>query len=191
MWKVEQFYAQTWVMFLTGSLKSCAQCFPRAVSPLCPVSWPLLGAPILRDWPIWLAPENRTLTDTSSFKRLTLLLPRAQFCQRKAFQPSVHGEGEQRGVCVCVSACVCVCVCAHMRVCGFVYMWVIARLCLREHMYLCVHVRFVDYVFSCVLFLFSLYWYEHLPLSLLHPPSWWSCSSGSLISWMMYESLVP
>lgn len=87
--------------FFFHSLEACALHFPWSVSPQPPVSWPLLAAHILCDWPIWPAPENRTLTDTSSFKRLAFLIPRGQFCQRKAFQPSTD-EGGVVHVCVCV-----------------------------------------------------------------------------------------
>ncbi len=161
-------------MFLTG-LKSCAWRFPWAVSPVPPVSWPLLAALILRDWPIWLAPENRTLTDTSSFKRLTLLLPRAQFCQRKAFQPSVDEGGVQCGVCICV----CVHVCECMILC--------------ERVNVSAHACAVSVFFCCLslqlCFSYAYGWTS--PLSLLYPPLRWRRSGGSLISCMMYESLGP
>lgn len=89
------------MIFFLSSLEACALHFPWSVSPQPPVSWPLLTAHILWDWPIWPALENRTLTDTSSFKRLAFLIPRGQFCQRKAFQPSTDEGGVVR-VCVCV-----------------------------------------------------------------------------------------
>jgi len=62
---------------LTGSLKSCAERFPPAVNPVSPVPrfWqpPHSGArpPHSGARPAHTQPQNGTLTDTSSFKRLT------------------------------------------------------------------------------------------------------------------------
>lgn len=142
-------------MFLTG-LKSWAQCFPWAVSPLPPVSWPLLAALILRDWPVWLAPENRTLTDTSSFKRLTLLLPRAQFCQRKAFQPSVDEGGVERGVCISVCVCDCMISCEPANV----SVHTACTQCLSS---------FVVYLYSCALFFMLMVVCPLSVCAILHP----------------------
>lgn len=147
-------------MFFWGGLEACALHFPWPVSPQPPVSWPLLAAHMLWDWPVWPAPENRTLTDTSSFKRLAFLIPRGQFCQKKAFQLSADEGGVLR-----------VCVCVWQRVC---FSW--AGKCLR----LC---------FCCLSLRLCCIWClcPCLPSQSLSA-RWQRHSCGSLISNVMYES---
>ncbi|KAK0131963.1 Protein FAM172A [Merluccius polli] len=70
---------------------------PRASKPQDALSLSLpVHGPTLRDWPARTEPQNGTLTDTSSFKRLTLLLPWVPFCQRKAFQLSMDVDREEK-----------------------------------------------------------------------------------------------